>query len=61
LILDGHVSGPFSGKKKQLRCIRLAPKEKGILMGVPAMTQEETVQMPEAFASSPGKARTLGG
>jgi hypothetical protein len=33
LILDGHVSGLFS-ENETLRHIKLAPKGKGILMGV---------------------------
>jgi hypothetical protein len=58
LILDGHIAGLFPENRKQLRCHRLAPKGKGILMGVPEMTQEwkgETVQMPEAFGIKSGK------
>jgi predicted nucleotidyltransferase len=46
------MSPGFFRKQKTLRRTKLEPKGKGILMGVPGMTNEwkgETVQMPEAF------------
>jgi hypothetical protein len=67
--------GFFRKNRKRLRCHRLAPKGKGILMGVsaciqtwisagrPGMTQEwkgETVQMPEAFGIKSGKSPNFG-
>jgi hypothetical protein len=61
MILDHHVSRLLRKQKTTPRH-RFAPKGKGILMGVPGMTQEwkgETVQMPELLVSSPEKARTL--
>jgi hypothetical protein len=57
------MSPGFFRKAKGIPQHRLAPKGKGILMGVPAMTKEwkgETVQMPEAFGIKSGKSPNFG-
>jgi hypothetical protein len=62
MILDHHVSRLLRKQKTTPRH-RFAPKGKGILMGVPGMTQEwkgETVQMPEAFGIKSGKSPNFG-
>ena len=59
------MSPNFFRKTKKGSAVKmLAPKGKGILMGVPGMTKEwkgETVQMPEAFGIKSGKSANLGG